>query len=343
MNEPRIAPPSAQARAAALQRFDALAKPLGSLGRLEELGAFVAACQDACPPEPLANVRAVVLAGDHGVVAAGVAAYPPQVTIAMVGMIASGKAGVSVLAREHDVALRVLDISVDVAPGTFDDRIGAYKLGRSCPSIDTADAMSAEQLDRALLTGSGIVAEERSAGAQLIIVGDLGIGNTTPCAALVGAHLGLPAAEVTGRGAGLTDDAYAAKIAVVQRIIDRVDGVADPSTLLRKIGSPDIAVGVGIMIAAARAGIPVLVDGIVATTEALLAEAIAPGVVDWLVSGHRSPEPSLSHSLTALGLRPLLDLGMRLGEGSGAVAAVPLVRSSVSVLRDMALLADVLS
>lgn len=343
MTNERIAPPSPEVHREALARFDALAKPVGSLGALEQVGAFVAACQGVCPPEPLENVRAVVLAGDHAITASGVAAYPPGVTIAMVEMIASGEAGVSVLARQHGVALRVLDISVDVDAGTFSDEIGALKLARSCPSIDVADAMTTEQLDVALQTGRRIVEQEAEAGAQLLILGDLGIGNTTPCAALVGARLGLPSTEVTGRGAGLSDEAYAAKIDVVQRIIDRVDGVVDPRDQLRKIGSPDIAVGVGVMIAAARAGIPVLVDGIVATTEALYAEAIAPGVVDWLVSGHRSPEPSLNHSLTALGLRPLLDLGMRLGEGSGAVTAVPLVRSSVLVLREMALLADVLS
>ena len=343
MSDQRIAPPSEKVRMAALERFDSLAKPVGSLGRLEELGAFVAACQGLCPPEPLENVRAVVLAGDHGVTASGVAAYPPAVTIAMVQMIASGQAGVAVLARQHGVALRILDISVDVEPRTFSAEISALKIARSCPPIDTADAMSAEQLELALDTGRRIAEQERDAGAQLLVLGDLGIGNTTPCAALVGAQLGLPAAEVTGRGAGLSDDAYAGKTAVVQQIIDRVDGIGDPHERLRKIGSPDIAVGVGFMIAAARMGIPVLVDGIVATTEALYAEAIVPGVANWLVSGHRSPEPSLNHSLTALGLHPLLELGLRLGEGSGAVAAVPLVRSSVLVLREMALLSDVLS
>lgn len=343
MIEQAITPPSAEVRQAALDRFDALAKPVGSLGRLEQLGAFVSACQAVCPPEPLENVRAVVLAGDHGITASGVAAYPPAVTIAMVEMIANGKAGVSVLANQHDVALRVLDISVDVDPGTFGDAIGEFKLGRSCPPIDTADAMSATEIEKALLTGREILQQEQAAGAQLVILGDLGIGNTTPCAALVGAQLGLPAAEVTGRGAGLTDEAYAAKIAVVQRIIDRATEAPDAHERLRRIGSPDIAVAVGFMIAAAQAGLPVLVDGIMATTEALYAEAIAPGVKAWLVSGHRSPEPSLNHSLTALGLHPVIDLGMRLGEGSGAVAAVPLLRSSVLVLREMALLADVLA
>ncbi|WP_106848938.1 nicotinate-nucleotide--dimethylbenzimidazole phosphoribosyltransferase [Blastococcus sp. Marseille-P5729] len=342
MISPEIPSPSTNAREEAQARFDALAKPLGSLGRIEEVGAFIAATQGKCPPDPLTNVRAVVLAGDHAVTASGVAAYPSAVTIAMVNEIAAGRAGVSVLARQHDVSLRVLDISVDVEAGTFADGIDAHKLARSCRPIDTADAMTDDELAAALETGARITTEEVAAGAQLLIVGDLGIGNTTPSAALVGAQLGLPAAQVTGRGAGLDDAAYAGKIEVVQRIIDRVADDQSAQERLRRIGSPDIAVGVGIMIAAARAGVPLLLDGNIATTEALYAEALAPGVRAWCLAGHRSPEPSLSRSLAALQITPLLDLGMRLGEGSGAIAALPLVRSSVLLMREMALLADAL-
>lgn len=342
MTDHTIAPPSAEVRDEARERFDSLAKPLGSLGRLEEVGAFFAAAQGKCPPEPLTNVRAVVLAGDHGVTASGVAAYPSAVTVAMVGEIAAGRAGVSVLARQHGVALRVLDISVDVDEGTFPTGIDAHKLARGCPPIDAEDALTDEQLTAALDAGRRIVDEELAAGAQLLVVGDLGIGNTTPSAALVGAQLGLPASEVTGRGAGLDDEQYAAKTAVVQRIIDRVANAADPRDRLRRIGSPDIAVGVGVMIAAARSGLPVLLDGNIATTEALYADAIAPGAATWFIAGHRTTEPSLDHSLKMLGLGPLVDLGMRLGEGSGALAALPLVRSSVLMLREMALLSDVL-
>lgn len=342
MTSQAINAPSPEVRAEALARFDGLAKPVGSLGRLEDVGAFIAACQGVCPPEALDNVRVVVLAGDHGVTASGVAAYPSAVTIAMVGEIAAGRAGVSVLARQHGVALRVLDISVDVDSGTFPEGVDAFKQRRSCPPIDTTDAMTGSELDAALDAGSHIAQEEIDAGAQLIVVGDLGIGNTTPSAALVGAQLELTAADVTGRGAGLDDEAYAAKVAVVQRIINRASAADDARERLRRIGSPDIAVGVGLMIAAARAGVPVLLDGNIATTEALYADALAPGCAAWFIAGHRSPEPSLSRSLNALGLAPLVDLGMRLGEGSGALATLPMVRSSVLLLREMALLSDVL-
>ncbi|MGJ3508132.1 nicotinate-nucleotide--dimethylbenzimidazole phosphoribosyltransferase [Enemella sp. A6] len=337
-----ITPPSPDTQREAAERIDGLAKPIGSLGRLEELGARLAAMQDLCPPEPLDNVRAVVLAGDHGVTASGVAAYPSAVTIAMVNEIVAGRAGVSVLARQHGVHLRVLDISVDAPAGTFADGVDAHKLGTGCPPIDTDDAMDQAGLNASLETGEAICAEEVAAGAQVLILGDLGIGNTTASAALVGAELGLPATEVTGRGAGLDEEAFAGKQRTVQQIIDRADDAADARERLRRIGSPDIAVGVGVMIAAARAGVPVLLDGNIATTEALYAEALAPGVREWLIAAHRTPEPCLDHAVKALGLTPLLDLGMRLGEGSGAMAALPLLRSAVLVQREMALLADVL-
>lgn len=341
MTDP-ITPPSAAVATAAATRFSGLAKPLGALGRLEEVGAFLAAAQGLCPPEPLTNIRAVVLAGDHHVTASGVAAYPSAVTIAMVNEIVAGRAGVSVLASHNEVALRVLDISVDTPAGSFAAGVDAHKLGRACPPIDATDAMSPDEFDAALATGAAICAEEIAAGAQLLIVGDLGIGNTTPSAALVGAELGLAADVVTGRGAGLDDAAFTQKTAVVQRILDRIADAPDAAERLRRAGSPDLAVGVGIMIAAAKAGVPVLLDGNIATTEALYAEAIAPGVRNWLIAGHRTWEPCLGFALKALGLEPLLDLGMRLGEGSGAVAAVPLLRSSVLLLREMALLSEVL-
>lgn len=336
-----IDPPSAEVFTAALARFESLAKPLGALGRLEELGAFLSAAQGICPPEPLTNVHAVVLAGDHDVTASGVAAYPPSVTVAMVNEIVAGRAGVSVLARQHDVALRVLDISVAAPAGAFATGVDAHKLSESCPAIDVTDALTREQYAAALEAGARICAEEVAAGAQLLIVGDLGIGNTTPSAALVGAELGLAASEVTGRGAGLDDEAFAHKTAVVQRIIDRIADAPDAAERLRRAGSPDMAVGVGLMIAAAQARVPVLLDGNISTTEALYAEALAPGVRNWLLAGHRTWEPALDRALEALDLTPLLNLEMRLGEGSGAVTAVPLLRSSVLLLREMALLSEV--
>lgn len=336
-----IVPPNAAVHAEALARLDALAKPLGSLGRLEELGAFIAACQGTCPPAPLDNVRAVLLAGDHGAVANGVASYPPEVTVAMVHALLAGVAGMSVLARQHGVPMRVLDIAVD-ADLDVPAEVSAYKLRKSSGSIDREDAISLDECQRALSTGMQIAAEEVTAGTQLIIVGDLGIGNTTPAAALIASSLGLRADQVTGRGAGLTDDALAAKTAFVQRALDRTAGITDPTQRLAALGSADLAVAAGIYIGAARAGVPALLDGVISVSEALLAESIAPGTKAWLIAGHRSVEPAQGYALDALGLEPLVDFRMRLGEGTGAMTALPLVRSGVTIIRDMALLADLL-
>lgn len=337
-----IRPPDPQVRQQALDRFDALAKPLGALGRLEEIGAWVAACQGVCPPLPLTEVRAVVPAGDHGVVGSGVASYPKEITAAMVRTLHAGLAGMSVLATQHGVPVRVLDIAVDDDLEGMPDEVTAHKLRRSCGSIDVEDALTGDEVRVALDTGAAILAEEQAAGVQLLVVGDLGIGNTTPAAALVASILGLSADEVTGRGAGLDDEGLRRKTKVVQQALDRTAGVTDPVLRLAALGSADLAVAVGILLAAARAGVPVLLDGVISVAEALVAETIEPGCAAWFLAGHRSPEPAQSLALDRLRLVPVVDLGMRLGEGSGAVAALPLVRSSVVLMRDVALLADLL-
>ncbi|GAB3714096.1 nicotinate-nucleotide--dimethylbenzimidazole phosphoribosyltransferase [Mariniluteicoccus flavus] len=338
-----ITPPSATAHADAVERHAALAKPLGALGRLEELGAWIAACQGVCPPRPLDNVRAVIFAGDHGVAAAGVSAYPVEVTPAMVRAFAGGVAAMNVLANQQGAHVRVLDLGVDAdlsdLPGVTD-----HKVRRGSGSIDVEDALTAAEAAEALHAGWQVAAEEASAGADLLIVGDMGIGNTTPAAALVAAVLGLDADAVTGTGTGIDDEGRERKVAVIRAALERAAGRTDDVVdLLAALGSADIAAGVGFLAGAAEAGVPVLVDGLIATAEALLAERYAPGAAAWFQAGHRSTEPAQAYALAQLGLTPILDLGMRLGEGSGAMAAVPVVRAAVGVLRDMALLSDLVA
>jgi nicotinate-nucleotide--dimethylbenzimidazole phosphoribosyltransferase len=318
----------------------ALAKPTGALGELENVAVWLASCQGVCPPAGPTNVRAVVFAGDHGVSSQGVSAYPREVTPAMVRTIVAGGAGVSVLARLNDVHLRVVDIAVDDDLAGLDVAVGAYKVRRSSGAVNLEDACSAAEIDRALDAGARIAGEEIAAGADLLIVGDLGIGNTTPAAALIAAILGLTATEVAGRGTGLDDDGLSHKQAVIADALVRTVGRNAPADLLAALGSADLAAAVGFLAAAATAGVPVLLDGVVAVAEALVAERLAPGCAAWFAAGHRSPEPAQSLALAALGLTPMLDLGMRLGEGSGAVAAVPLVRAAAALLGQMALLAD---
>lgn len=336
-----LTPPSARARSEAADRLAGLATPAGALGRLGELGVWLAAVQGQCPPEVPQNVRAVVFAGDHGVAQHGVSAYPAAVTPAMVRTFAAGRAGVSALAAAHGVSVRVLDVSVDDDLAGLDPAVQRFKVRRGSEPIHLRDALTREEVEQALAAGATIAAEEIAAGAQLLISGDMGIGNTTPATALIAESLGLPAAELTGRGTGIDDDALVAKAELIQQALDRVKTLdLDPTSTLAALGGADLAASTGFMLGAARAGVPVLLDGVIAVACAVMADRIEPGAAAWFAAGHRSTEPAQSLALDKLGLEPLLDLGMRLGEGSGAVAAVPVVRSAAAVLRDVALLAD---
>ena len=247
-----ISPPSSGVYAEARRRLDAQAKPNGALGRLEDLAAWVAACQATCPPRPLDRVRAVILAGDHGVSHDGVSAYPREVTPAMVRAFVAGIAGANCLARQHDVALRVLDLGVDDDLEDLPAEVSAYHLGPSEP-IDKADALTAADCRQAFRAGAVIAEDEIAAGADLLIIGDMGIGNTTPAAALVAATFGLRAEEVVGRGTGVDDDRLRHKSEVIATALDRMgERTADPFQRLAGLGSADIAAGVGFLCTSAR-------------------------------------------------------------------------------------------
>ena len=339
---PSVTPPSSAVRADAQARLAGLATPPGALGRLGDLAVHLAAMQGQVPPAPLDRVRVVIFAGDHGVADHGVSAFPKAITGGMVRTFLAGRAGVSVLAAQHGVSVRVLDLGVE---WTDDSGIPAevkkFKVRDGSGAIHLEDALTAAETARAIAAGETVAAQEIAAGAQLLISGDMGIGNTTPAAALVAASFGLPASEVTGRGTGIDEAALDHKTAVVQQAVDRVgDRAADPVQTLAALGSADLAASAGFMAAAARAGVPVLLDGVISVAAAVMADRLAPGAAAWFVAGHRSTEPAQSLALDKLGLEPLLDLGMRLGEGSGAVAAVPIVRSAALLLSEVALLSD---
>lgn len=333
--------PSNAAYAQARSLSDGQAKPLGALGDLETLAAWIASVQRVCPPQQLDDVRVVVFAGDHGVAAAGVSAYPAEITAAMVHGIVSGQAGVSALAAVNGVRVSLHDISVAV---DFPDlpEIGRHKVRRSSEPIQLADALTIAETEQALAAGDQIAAAEIADGAQLLIAGDLGIGNTTIAAALIAATLGVGAAAVTGRGTGIDDEALSHKIAVVDAALARAGAarLTDPVQRLAAVGAADFAAAVGFISGAAKRGVPVLVDGVIAAAEALVAEDYAPGTKAWLQAGHRSTEPGQALALDRLGLSPLVDFKMRLGEGSGAVLAVPMLRSAVAALTGIAQLSD---
>ena len=342
---PYVSAPSDLARDHAARRLAALATPPGALGRLGELAVWHAACRGRVPADPPSRPRLVIFAGDHGVAAHGVSAFPPAITGAMVRTFLAGRAGVSALAAAHGVGVRVLDLGVDEDFDDLDADVRAaltrHKVRRGSGAIHLEDALTPAEVRAALDAGAAVAREEMAEGADLLLSGDMGIGNTTPAAALVAAGLGLPAAEVVGRGTGVDDAGLARKTEVVQAALDRVGTrAADPIETLQALGSADLAAATGYLLAAAQDGVPVLLDGLMSVACALTADRIEPGATAWFAAGHRSTEPAQSLALAKLGLEPLLDLGLRLGEGSGAVAAVPVLRSAAVLLRDVALLSD---
>ncbi len=337
--------PDEAAAAGARARLEALATPPGALGRIGETAVWWASVRGTPLPPPPSAVHLHVVAGDHGVTARGVSAFPAAVTPLMVGAFLDGGAAATVLARHLGVHVHTHDLAVDVDwPEGTDPRLYAHKVRRGSGSIDTEDALSPAETDAALAAGAALADASVDAGADLLVVGDMGIGNTTPSAALVAALLGLDAAVVTGRGTGVDDDGLSRKTDVVRTALVRAleRHGRDPLRLLGALGGADLAAMAGICLQAARRRTPVLLDGVVVTAAALVAERLAPGTAAWYAAGHRSPEPAHGHALTALALQPLVDLGLRLGEGSGALVALPLLSSASVLLAETALLADLL-
>lgn len=322
-------------------RLDALAKPPGSLGTLEQLGAWLAGVQGRCPPRPLDDVRVVVFAGDHGIARAGVSAYPPQVTAAMLRTFLAGGAGVNALARLHGAKVRVLDLGVDADTSDLPAQVTAHKVRRGSGSIDREDALTDSEVEAAFATGRAVADEEVDSGADLLIPGDMGIGNSTVAAALVAALLDLQPLDVVGTGTGVDDAGWARKVAALRDATYRARPYhQDALALLRTVGSADTAAMTGFLVQAAVRRTPVLLDGVVSCACALVARRAVEGVQAWWLAGHRSTEPAQHRALDVLGLEPLVDLGMRLGEGTGGLVALPVLRAAQAMLADMSLLAD---
>ncbi|MGA9871822.1 MAG: nicotinate-nucleotide--dimethylbenzimidazole phosphoribosyltransferase [Rhodococcus sp. (in: high G+C Gram-positive bacteria)] len=320
----------------ALQK--SLTKPAGSLGRLEALGEWIAACQDHCPPTPLTRPRVVVFAGDHGIAAHGVSAYPPEVTAQMVANFTAGGAAVNALARAAGATVRVVDISV--RSDTAAD-VSTHKVRKSSGSIDREDALTDDEVSAAIDAGRAIADEEVDAGADLLIAGDMGIGNTTPATVLVAALTDTEPVAAVGRGTGVDDAGWIRKTAAIRDAMRRARPVVkDPVALLRVAGGADIAAMAGFVAQAAHRRTPVILDGLVVTAAALVAEESARGAREWWVAGHRSTEPAHSIALRHLRIEPLLELDMRLGEGSGALVALNLVHGAVATLAGMSTFAD---
>lgn len=319
----------------AFQRQQQLTKPAGSLGRLEQLAIQLAAMQ-ATPLPQIDKVQITVFAADHGVMAENVSAFPQSVTTAMIRNFANGGAAISVLANTLNARLSVINVgSVDkleAIDGVDDQRIAA---GTNNFCIEAA--MSTEELQQALSVGADHVTDCLAKGLELFIGGDMGIGNTTSATAIACALLDLPAETLTGPGTGLNTDGVKHKAVVIEKALSKHQSVLkEPLSVLQHVGGFEIAALTGAYLNCAKQGVPVLVDGFISSVAALAAEHLNPGSRDWFIFSHASAEPGHQHIMAAMNAEPLLDLGMRLGEASGAAVAVPLLKLSCALHANMA-------
>jgi nicotinate-nucleotide--dimethylbenzimidazole phosphoribosyltransferase len=322
-----------------------LTKPPGALGRLEDLAVFYAACRGAFPAAPPVRSRLYVFAADHGVTAEGVSPYPPSVTAAMVANFLAGGAAISVLARACGLELAVADVGV-ATPLPETAGTGAVPLIRACVRPGTANmrhepALSRREAEAALDVGARLAAQAAAEGVTLLGAGEMGIGNTTAAAAVVAAMTGAAPDDVVGRGTGIDDAGLARKVAVVRDALARHRPErTDPVGVLAAVGGLELAAMAGLMIGGAARRVPVVVDGFISGAAALIAVAIAPDVRGYLCFSHLSAERGHRVACEALDGRPLLDLGLRLGEGTGAALAMQLLRTAVTLQSEMATFAS---
>jgi len=335
----RVRPLDETAAAAAAERQDRLTKPPGALGRVEALGVQLAAITGQCPPPVPRPAAVAVFAADHGVAVRGVTPWPQEVTAQMVANFAAGGAAINVLARQAGASVTVVDVGVatplpDGLPASVRRR--AVRPGTADLSVEPA--MRGDECAAALDAGAEVAADLVAGGAKALVTGEMGIGNTTASAAVVAALLGTGAPAVTGRGTGVDDAGLARKVAVIERALARHagTGATGPLDVLADLGGLELAALAGFVVGGAAAGVPVVVDGVIALAALLAAERAVPGVAARCVAGHRSTEPGATAVLEALGLEPVLDLGLRLGEGSGACLALPVVEAAARILGEMA-------
>jgi nicotinate-nucleotide--dimethylbenzimidazole phosphoribosyltransferase len=330
-----VTQPDERAADAAAAHHDRLTKPRGALGHLESVGIALAGISGESPP-PLPRPAAVaVFAADHGVVAQGVTPWPQEVTAQMVANFVSGGAAINVLARQMGATVTVVDVGVavelDGAPGLV-----IRKVRGGTRDLSVGAALTADEVERALDVGADVAAQLVDGGARALVTGEMGIGNTTSAAAVIAALTRRDAVEVTGRGTGIDDTTLARKTSIIERAVARLEPDAGSRAVLAEVGGLEIAALAGFIVGSAAAQVPVVVDGVVVCAALLAAVDLCPGVLPYVFAGHRSTEPGASAVLDRLGLTPLLDLGLRLGEGSGACLALPILEAGARILGEMA-------
>ncbi len=337
---PAAGPIDVEAMSRARERWASRAMPPGALGGLQDLAVHLAGVTGRCPPTVPHSPSVVVFAADHGVVEYGASAWPSEITAAMVETVARGGAAISVFAASVGASVVVVDVGVKTPLGPLAG-VRHERVASSTGSIATGPAMTTDEAVAALDVGTRLAVEQIDAGADCLIGGDLGIGNTTPAAALIGVFAGRTPAEVTGPGAGLPARGLDHKSHLVAEAMSRAGTCSDPLDVLAVTGGLEIAALAGLYMAAAQRRTPYIVDGVIACAALCAADALAPGTAALAIAGHRSGEPGASVALEYLGLNPLLDLGLRLGEGTGACLAFPLVQAAARALAEMADLPDI--
>ena len=337
-----ITPVDATLFPVAQAHLDNLTKPRGSLGRLEELAARLFAIRGGKAPV-VDPARIYVCAGDHGVAAAGVSLFPQEVTRQMVANFLAGGAGINVLADTAGIDLRVVDAGCLGEPFPAHPRFAGARVASGTANLAEGPAMSRVACEKALLLGASLAAEAAASGIMALGTGDMGIANTTPSTALFCAYLGLEPETITGPGTGLDASGVARKAAVVAKALRlhcEIVSSGDPVAILAALGGLEIACLAGLVLGAAAQKLPIAVDGFISTAAYVAARAIAPAVADYAFVSHASAEPGYAPIMYALGQKPLLDLGLRLGEGTGAALALFLMRAGANIYNDMATFAS---
>ncbi|MBB1246685.1 nicotinate-nucleotide--dimethylbenzimidazole phosphoribosyltransferase [Streptomyces durbertensis] len=324
-------------RRAAEERRARLGPPAGALGRLDELAEWLTAAQGAVPVRPVEAPRLVVFAGDHGVAELGVSARPAGTATTLARAFLAGESPGAVLARQAGVPTRLVDMSLDCEPGELPAAVSAHRVRRSSGRVDVTDALTRAEAEAALRAGIALADEEADSGTDLVVLGDLSVGGTTAAGILIAALCGTDASVVTGRGGGGIDDlAWMRKCAAIRDGLRRARPVTgDPVSLLAAVGGADLAAMTGFLLQCAARRTPVILDGVVSAACALVAQRAAFRAPDWWLAGQGSGEPGQTKALDRLGLDPLLSHGVAVGEGCGALLALPLVRGAAALAAEL--------
>jgi nicotinate-nucleotide--dimethylbenzimidazole phosphoribosyltransferase len=335
-----IRPPDETARARAYERQGRLTKPAGSLGALEDLAVQLAALAGVCPPPMPDPAAVVVFAADHGVHAQAVSPWPQEVTGQMVANFLAGGAAINAFATQAGARLLVVDVGVAhplPCPTADSSRFRDQRVRAGTADMTCGPAMTRAEAVAAIEVGIQTAADLTASGARCLLAGDMGICNTTASSAMVAAMTGADPSVATGRGTGIDEDTWRHKVEVVRAALDlNRPNPADPIGVLATVGGLEHAALAGLILGAAAVRVPVILDGVITGSAALIAAALAPESLTACLAGHRSAEPGHALALQHLGLRPLIDLGLRLGEGTGAALALPLVQAAARALREMA-------